>query len=529
MVHWSNGLFGFTGHLQPLLDALAPLSTPLPTIDMPQTPLAWDGKLDIPTLQASYRAGVSPLDVIETIYSKIKAYEKVNPGSWIHLLPKEKVLAAARGLIHQFPDRSKRPPLFGVPFSLKDSIDVAGFPTTTACPPLSHTPSSDAPVYTSLISQGGLFVGKANMDQLATGLTGQRSPYGACASAVNGDYICGGSSSGSAVQVGARLVSFSLGTDTAGSGRVPAAFNGVVGWKPTRGTVPLVGITPACQSLDCIAVLASTVSDARAVWRTLETFSPLDPYAKPPDFRKSARPVHSLGPPATQFRFGVPPAAALATCSPPYRRLFERVIAQLQEMGGKLQPIDWEPFEKAGKLLYEGSFVHERLAAIPDLPSSGGLEAREWLEKHKGDVHPVISELFTSVLNRGTTATEVFRDLQAQRRYTSQVHDEAFTRAAGGVDVVVTPTAPTHWSIEEVRSDPISKNSALGVFAHCANVLDLCAVSCPAGRFDASEFGGERELPFGVMFMGGSGADCEVLEIARRFEEAVRDGEGAKG
>lgn len=183
MLHWSNGLFGFTGHLQPLLDALAPLSAPLLSA---QTPPAWDGKLDIPSLQASYRAGVSPLNVIETLYTKIESYEKVNPGSWIHLLPKENVLAAARDLVQRFPDRTKRPPLFGAPFSLKDSIDVAGLPTTTACPPLTHTPTSDAPIYTSLISQGGLFIGKANMDQLATGLTGQRSPYGTPSSAVNG-------------------------------------------------------------------------------------------------------------------------------------------------------------------------------------------------------------------------------------------------------------------------------------------------------------------------------------------------------
>ena len=529
MLSWSNGLFGFTGHLQPLLDALAPLCRPLSLPETPpQTPPVWDGKLDIHSLQESYRAGVSPVDVIETIHAKIEHYETANPGSWIHLLPKEKVVAAARELVHKFPDRSKRPPLFGVPFSLKDSIDVAGIPTTTACPVLSHIPSSDAPVYTSIIAQGGLFIGKANLDQLATGLTGQRSPYGTCSSAINPAYVSGGSSSGSAVQVGAQLVSFSLGTDTAGSGRVPAAFNGVVGWKPTRGTVPLVGVTPACLSLDCIAVIASTVSDTRTVWRALETSASHDPYAKPPDFRNSARLVHSIGPHATQFRFGVPPASALAACSPPYRRLFEQTITRLQEMGGKLQPVNWQPFEKAGELLYDGSFVLERLASIPDLPASGGLAAPEWLEKHQGDLHPVISELFTAVMKRETTAAEVFRDLQAQRRYTSQVHSEMFTRAAAGIDVLVTPTAPTHWSIEQVKSDPISKNSALGVFTHCANVLDLCAVSCPAGKFEAGELGGVGELPFGVMFLGGSGADCEVLEIARRFEDMTSHGDDRK-
>jgi Asp-tRNA(Asn)/Glu-tRNA(Gln) amidotransferase A subunit family amidase len=191
-------------------------------------------------------------------------------------------------------------------------------------------------------------------------------------------------------------------------------------------------------------------------------------------------------------------------------------------MGGKLQPINWEPFEKAGKLLYDGTFVFERLASIPDLPGSGGLDAATWFEKHKGDLHPVIAELVTAVMQRKTTAMDVFRDLQAQRRCTALVQNVVFTQAASGVDVVVLPTAPTHWTIEEVKDDPIAKNSVLGVFTHCGNVLDLCAVACPAGTFQASELGGEGVLPFGVMFLGGTGGDCEALEIAMRFEQVVR-------
>jgi Asp-tRNA(Asn)/Glu-tRNA(Gln) amidotransferase A subunit family amidase len=193
-------------------------------------------------------------------------------------------------------------------------------------------------------------------------------------------------------------------------------------------------------------------------------------------------------------------------------------------MGGKLQPLDWEPFEKAGQLLYDGTFVLERLASIPDLPGSGGLDAEAWLEKHRDGLHPVISELFGEVVNRKTTATEVFRDLQAQRRYTARVHNDVFTQAAHGVDILVVPTAPTHWTIDEVKADPIAKNSALGIFTHCGNVLDLCAVSVPAGKFDAAELGsgGTGNLPFGVMFLAGSGGDCDLLDLATRFETIVR-------
>jgi len=521
----TNGGFGFVAHLQPILSELSHIPRPLPsyTETSQETSPEWDGKLDIVSLQTAYQAGFSPLTVVEDIFTRIEAYENVNPGSWIYRVPKSVVLEATRDLLNRFPDRSKRPPLFCVPFSIKDSIDVAGIPTTTACPPLSHIPSVNAPLHIALIEQGGLFIGKSNLDQLATGLTGQRSPYGAPSSAINSSYVPGGSSSGSSVQVGAKLVSFSIGTDTAGSGRVPAAFNGIVGFKPTPGTIPCVGVTPACMSLDCVAVLASTVRDARTVWRILETFDPRDPYTKPEELRKCPHVVHSTGQTETTFRFGIPPPDVLGICSEPYRRFFAETVTQLQKIGGKLQPINWEPFDKAGRLLYDGTFVLERVASIPDLPGSGGSDGPTWFEKHKADLHPVISELFTAVINRKVTAVDVFRDLQAQRRYTALVHNEVFSQGASGVDVVILPTAPTHWTIDEVKGDPIVKNSALGVFTHCGNVLDLCAISCPAGEIDAKELGGQGVLPFGVMFMGRRGGDSEVLDLATRFEDSFKE------
>jgi allophanate hydrolase len=457
----------------------------------------------------------------EILYAKIDAYERVNPGAWIHMLPKDAVLAAAQELMARYPDKRALPPLYGIPFTVKDSMDVAGLPTTTACPPLTHIATRDAPTYTAVIREGALFLGKANLDQLATGLTGQRSPYGAPSSVLHRSFISGGSSSGSAVLVGAHLCSFSLATDTAGSGRVPAAFNGVVGYKPTRGTVPFVGITPACLSLDCIAVMAETVQDARTVWQTIQAFDPLDAYAKPLATRYEMRPVNAVGPQAKQFRFGIPPPEALAVCSAPYRRLFGDTIARLQRLGGKLQAIDWEPFRAAGELLYDGSFVCERMASLPDLPGSDGSDPATWLYKNKDELHPVIFDIFTSVLDRKTTAADVFRDLHAQATYTARARNDVFTSEARGVDVVVVPTAPTHFTIEEVKADPIKRNSFLGTFTHSGNMLDLCGVACPAGTFDAAELAEEAHgrLPFGVTFLGGSGMDSEVLEIASRFEE----------
>lgn len=252
------------------------------------------------------------------------------------------------------------------------------------------------------MEQGALFVGKTNLDQLATGLTGARSPYGIPRSVFNSDYISGGSSSGSCVSVGAQLVSFSLATDTAGSGRAPAAFNGVVGYKPTRGLISARGVTPACLSLDCVALIARNVSDARTVWQICEAYDDEDRYARI-DFPPEA-PVHSLGSQANSFNFGIPPPEALSVCSPVYRRKFNEAVKLLQSLGGTLRPVDWAPFESAGQLLYDGTLVSERIAGLPD----------GWFDKYREHLHPVIREVFEKVLARQSTAVDAYRDMQAK-------------------------------------------------------------------------------------------------------------------
>ena len=405
MIHWSQGLFGFVAHLQPVVDALLPYQ-PFAAIEgvstSSKTPPAFNGDVHIDALCASYRAGLSPVAVMTELYDRILAYAKVDPAVWIHLLPREQIQAAAEELGRRFPDREDLPPLFGIPFSVKDSIDVAGVPTTTACPPLASVPAVSAVVFQKVIDQGAVFIGKTNLDQLATGLVGCRSPYGIPRSVFSKDHISGGSSSGSAVSVGAKLVSFSLATDTAGSGRVPALFNGVVGFKPTRGTVSFEGVTPACLSLDCCSFIAQTVDDAWEVWLACEGYDGKDRYAKSTPAKP--RQVDSIGPQANAFKFGIPPPEALAVCSPAYRLLFNVAVRKLQEMGGQMNEIDWTPFEKAGRLLYDGTFVSERLASLPD----------GWLENNRQHLEPVIVELFEKVIQRNSTAVQVFRDLQAK-------------------------------------------------------------------------------------------------------------------
>lgn len=515
MIYWSEGLFGFVASLQPLPKALESLTRSCALVGnniSAQTAPTFDGNLSISSLQEAYRTGLSPVTVAQMVFDRIEGYRKIDPAVWIHLETQASALKRAKKLLSDWPDRSKLPPLFGVPFSVKDSFDITGLPTTTACPPLARVPSKSAPAYDLLLEQGAIFIGKTNLDQLGTGLTGCRSPFGIPRSVLHHDYISGGSSSGSCVSVGAGLVTFSLGTDTVGSGRLPAGFNAVVGYKPTRGLISARGVTPACLSLDCIAIIAGSVSDARTVWDLCAEHDEEDPYAK--ITAPIQRHINSTGPQAKTFYFGIPPLEALAICNPTYRRKFDESIQNLHAIGGLLRRIDWSSFEKAGKLLYEGSFVSERLASLPD----------NWLENNRQHLHPVIKEIFEKVIARHSTAIQAYRDLQAKAVYTRKA-EKTFAYDASGIDILAVPTAPTHWTVEEVLADPIATNSVLGEFSHFGNVLDLCAVAVPAGTFPVSELQGKPDakgvLPFSVTFLAGSRMDGELLEIARRFEEHI--------
>ncbi|KAF7958865.1 hypothetical protein EAE96_002395 [Botrytis aclada] len=477
----------------------------------------WDSSLDIESLMIDYEAGVRPQLVVQAIYDRIEAYRNIQPSLWTYLQPIEDVMASARDLYRRWPDESNRPSLWGVPFSVKDSFDIAGIPTTIGCQTLAYTPNSSSLVYRRCIDAGALFIGKTNMDQLATGMTGCRSPFGTLHSVLSRDHVVGGSSSGSAISVAEGLVSFSLGSDTAGSIRIPAMFNNIVGFKPTKGTVSAQGIAPACLHQDCVSFLGVTSEVTEKVWRVCQGFDKEDYFAKPPPFQISSR-VYSketrdFRGALPSFNFGTPPDSALEVCIPVFQKQFKHVIAILKELGGRRVDIDWTPFASANELLYSGTFVLERLTTLPD----------GWFDNNKDTLHPVIRSVFENALARKSTAIDVFKDLQKQAKYKRMVEDIlTLDDDSQELTVMVVPTAPFHPTIEEVSKDPICINEKLGAFAHFANVLDLVAVALPCGTYKV-EMGDTEILPFGVTILAGTGLDRHLLHLVKRLEDPLRD------
>lgn len=398
-------------------------------------------------------------------------------------------------------------PLFGIPFAIKDNIDVEGLVTTAACESYAYTATSTAPSIQHLLDAGALYIGKLNLEQLATGLVGCRSPYGALHCFHSKDHVPGGSSSGSAVAVAAGLVSFAIGTDTAGSIRAPAALNGVVGFKPTKGTISARGAVPASQSLDTIGVLAPSVTDARQVWYVLDQHDSLDPYAKPPASLPTWA-VDFRGPKDGGFTFGVPPDSLLQLCSKEYQELFKKAVTALQSLGGTLVDIDYTPFATAGDLIYGASLIHERLASI----------GYEFLSKKIDTLHPTTKLVMQKVLSSDLKGWEVYRDQAIQMECTAKGR-QIFNKFEDGIDVLVVPAVPWHPTIQEILDSPLTPNSKLGLFTHPGNVMDLCGISVNAGWVE----NGGVQLPFGITFQGGSGCDGKVLDIAAVFEKHLRE------
>ncbi|ROO88293.1 allophanate hydrolase [Actinocorallia herbida] len=441
------------------------------------------GSLSVAELSRRYGAGTArPEDIAGEIYDRIEA--RGDDHVWITLRPRAEVLAEAAAL----PDG----PLYGIPYAVKDNIDVAGLPTTAGCPEFAYTPGKSAPIVERLRAAGALLIGKTNLDQFATGLSGTRSPYGACESPLVPGLISGGSSSGSAVAVGAGLVSFALGTDTAGSGRVPAAFTGTVGLKPSRGLVSTLGMVPACASLDCASVFAGSVADAWTVLSAVAGPVPGDPWSR-------GLPVGALTP-SGPLRIGVPRrleffgdgAAAVA---------FKQVLARLRDLGHTLVQVDFTPFLQAGKLLYGGAWVAERLTAI------GPFTAR-----NPQAVHPVTRR----VLRPGTSmsAADAFADahrLQELRAETRTVWKR--------IDALAVPTVPTTFTHKEMHEDPIGRNRTLGHYSTFANLLDLAGIAVPGGMTPAGR-------PHGLTLLAPAGKDALLASAAAAFGgEAVAGAE----
>lgn len=373
--------------------------------------------------------------------------------------------------------RMEDAPLWGVPFAIKDNIDLAAVPTTAGCPGFAYTPERSATVVQRLVEAGAIPLGKTNMDQFATGLVGTRSPYGAVRNAVCADYISGGSSSGSAVAVKLGLATFALGTDTAGSGRIPAAFNGLVGFKPTRGWWSAHGVVPACRTLDCVSVFTRSVADARAVARTAGAFDPEDAFSRRVDHR---------GFDAARVRYGHLDPATLPDMDKEFRRCYADFLAVLP---GRPEPVRAAPFLAAGELLYDGPWVAERYAALG-----------HFLEAHPDAVHPVTRTVIGG--GREPSAVECFR---AQYRLASLKREAEETFR--DVDVLAMPTAPGIYSRREVERDPFGVNTRLGTFTNFVNLLDLCAIAIPAGST-------AKGLPFGITLASPAGFDFALLNAA---------------
>ncbi|MCY4130113.1 MAG: allophanate hydrolase [Gammaproteobacteria bacterium] len=394
---------------------------------------------------------------------------------WIHVLD-ESSLSTYLGRLESLDFSTS--PLWGVPFAIKDNIDLAGVQTTAGCPDYAYVPQQSAFVVDRLIDAGAIPIGKTNLDQFATGLTGTRSPYGSVRNAIDPTYIAGGSSSGSAVAVRNGSVPFALGTDTAGSGRIPAAFNGLIGFKPTRGWWSTRGVVPACRTLDCVSAFTNNVADANVVAEIAGGFDRDESFSRRVEQRSFARSSPRLG--------YLTPNQLPWRDNSEYAGLFRGFTEDLPDTSVSIDP---EPFLSAGRLLYEGPWLAERAVAVG-----------EFLKNNPDSVHPVTRSVIESA--PALSAMECFRSLYqlAELRREIEVIFE-------DIDVVVMPTAPKHYTLAEVEREPLATNSYLGTFSHCVNLLDFCAVALPSGTTSLG-------LPFGITLVGKDGFDTALLDLA---------------
>ena len=426
--------------------------------------------LDITTLSRVYQAGeLSPQDVLAAVLKRIAAYP--DPAVWIHLLPAAEVLGQA-ALVQQRRQAGEVLPLYGLPFAVKDSIDVAGCPTTAGCPGFAYTPKRSNPVVDRLLKAGAILVGKTNMDQFGTGLAGDRSPYGACRNVFDPAYISGGSSSGSAVAVAAGLVSFALGTDTAGSGRVPAGCNNIVGLKPTPGLLNTDGVVPCCRALDCVSIFTLTADDAATVCAAAleQSWPHADATARLKTFAVPADEFLDFAGDKTQAD------------------LFQAATAKLEKQGAGRIVVDLRPFREVASLLYEGPWLAARLAPL-----------EEFLKAHPNEMHPVTR----GIIERGAKVRgiDVFRGQERLKDLRGACLD-----VVKQAEVLVVPTMPTIPTLAEVQADSIGWSRRLGTFTNFVNLLGLAAVALPAGFTS-------RGLPGGITLIGPGGSDARLCEL----------------
>jgi allophanate hydrolase len=446
--------------------------------------------LDLVSLRKAYQSGKTPLDIMEEVIRRRTASN--DPAIFITPTPDVALRKAAQDLMDHAPVANSLP-LWGIPFAVKDNIDVAELPTTAACAAYAYDPITDATVVARLKAAGAIVIGKTNLDQFATGLNGTRSPHGAPRSVFNPDYISGGSSSGSSVAVASGLCSFALGTDTAGSGRVPAAFNNLVGIKPTPGLLPNTGTVPACKSVDCVTIFSATVGDGIAIRKVAEGFDVDDPFS---------RVAHPAALPASQLRIGV-----LAGVEREFfgdtnvEKLYDHAVAEAAVLGAMIIPFDYAPFREAAALLYEGPWVAERLAAVED-----------FLVTNANDFDPAVRKIIEGA--KPMTAVDAFNGrykLEALRHKTAAEWKK--------VDVLLLPTAPTTYTVSAMKADPIVLNGRLGRYTNFVNLLDCAAIAIPAGF-------GDNGLPAGVTLIGPAFTDDALAPLADALHRRMNCGMG---
>lgn len=433
------------------------------------------------TIAADVQAGrTSAAAIAAETLARIEAYDAVQPQAWISRFAPDAVLAAARAVDARIATGEDLP-LAGVPFAVKDNIDVAGLPTTAACPPFAYAPQANAFVVQRLRDAGAICVGKTNLDQFATGLNGTRSPHGAPRCVFHLDYVSGGSSSGSAVAVGAGLVPFALGTDTAGSGRVPAAFNGLVGLKPSKGRWSTTGLLPACRSLDCITVFTRDTQDAALVDSVVAGFDAADPYAR----RLADRTVGR--------RVGIPlPGNCPWFGDLEAERLHAKALERLAAMGFELVPVDIAPLLEAARLLYDGPWVAERTAAMAEV-----------LATMPEAIDPTVRSIVEAGL--GKSAVDAFRG-QYRLAEIARMAESMWEQ----IDMLVVPTSPTIYRVAEMLANPVVLNSHFGTYTNFVNLLDMAAIAVPAGY--------RRNGPgHGISFFAPAGTDRALLSVAQEW------------
>lgn len=433
---------------------------------------------------ASHAGGTgSPTKTAARVADAIAARD--DDGTWLSTVPRDQLIASAEAIERRPGARTL--PLYGVPFGVKDSIDVRGVPTTLACPDYSYVASATAPAVQRLLDAGALYVGKTSLDQFATGLNGTRTPFTVPRSVYGGDLISGGSSSGSALAVALGQVPFAVATDTAGSGRVPAALNGVVGFKPSRGLISTVGLVPACRSLDCISVMAGSIDDVDRVFDVMAGRDDHDPWSRDRGPRFCGDPIRVGLPPESELDFFGDDDMRRAHLT--FRRNLSRTATTVE--------VSLEPFLAAGALLYQGPWVAERLVEFGD-----------FLAAQPESIHPVVREILRS--GHGYTAVDAFAALQRLQELKAVVG-----RLWRHVDVLVVPTIGTTFTIDEVLAAPIDCNTVLGHYTHFGNLLDLLGAALPLGVTADGR-------PYSAMLLGAALSDDTVLALAAQILDEPR-------